>query len=85
MGLAALELQVLGELHAPLARADDEHGTVGQRRRVAIAGRVDRRDVRRQPLGAAREGRDVVATDGEHDLVGGGGPGVRLDREAAVV
>ena len=70
MHLAAVEMQVLGDLRPRLSGADHQHGAGRQRSRVPIVRRMHLQDRRIDGSGERRDDRVVVAAGGDHHLVG---------------
>jgi hypothetical protein len=58
------------DLRAGVARADDEHWTVGQIERAAILARVDLLLGRRQPRRERRHERPLERPGRHHDVIG---------------
>ena len=67
---AVVLIGVFISLAGALSLANARHGAVGQRRRVAVPGGVQLRDLVGQPGSDLGQRRDVVSADGEHHLVG---------------
>lgn len=82
--VAALDVQVLGDLGARLPGADDEHRPLRQLARVAVLVRVHMRDRRGDVLRPVGHHGLVVPTGGGGDGVGGDHPGRGDDGEAAL-
>jgi hypothetical protein len=81
---AAREVQVLGDLAARLAGADDEHGPFGELLGVLVRRGVQLRDPVGDALGHPRDARHLVRAGGHDDLVGGDRAAVGADLERAV-
>ena len=77
--------QLLGDLKAGVAAADDEDRAAGHAARAAIGGAVRLEQRRVQLVGQRRHARDVERPGGDDDLVGRDAPAVRELEDEAVV
>jgi hypothetical protein len=80
---AAGEMQILGDLRAGLARPDHQHFAFWQHRGILVFARAELRHARWQSLGHTRNGRNVIAADGNDHLVGRACSGRGVDFELA--
>ena len=80
--LAARVLELLGDLDAGLAGADDEDRARRQIRLAPVGVRVERRDPRRQRRSDLRDARDVERAARDDDVLRRQRPVVRVEREA---
>src|SRR6266852_6832703 len=75
-------MEFLGELHASLPRADDEHLAVRKRRWVAVLRRVEDGNVRREASSDRWAMRPLVGAAADHDGVGLDRPFAGIQPEA---